>query len=263
MHAEFGKTRADNYARATVTAPSARQEELNALTATLDALGLTGCRSIVDLGAGHGFAAAALVPRLAPCGVIYCADTSELMLRHAAADPRCRTLVGPLDRLPLDSASVDAAVSLASFHHVTNKTCVLHEVHRVLAPDGCVVIEDVHHGTSPQRFFDNVVRWNCATGHEFDFLDADLARVFAERCGFDMLSSAIVDTPWRFDSAASMVSFVGSLMSIEMDHGRLADAIQEWLCPEVDEATGAVTMPWTLGIHVLQRRECRECGPYR
>lgn len=263
MPTDFGQRRADNYMQATATAPSAREVELTALSRAIDALRLPICRNIVDLGSGHGFATACLLSRLAPSGVIYCADSSEHMLRHSEVNARCRTLHGPLDRLAVDAGSVDLAVSLAAFHHVTHKSCVLDEMRRILAPGGYVVIADVNHGTPPQRFFDNVVRWHCATGHEFDFIDAPLARAFAERCQFDHISSAIADTPWRFDSAAGMVDFVGSLMSIDMDRDRLAHAIHEWLCPEVDEATGAVTMPWQLGIHVLRRRASGEHAPRR
>jgi SAM-dependent methyltransferase len=253
MPVEFGTARTANYVIASALAPGARDAELVALGSAIDALPPASFHNIIDLGAGHGFATECLRQFLAPSSCIYSADSSEFMLTHSIPQPDCRVVAGPLDRIPLKDGSIALASSLASFHHVTHKTSVLHEIHRLLADDGYVVIEDVNHDTAPQVFFDKVVRWNCVTGHEFDFLDAELARALARRTRFEHVSSEIVETPWRFESTDAMVGFIHALMSIDMELPRLRDAIDEWLCPIVDEATGAVVLPWQLGIHVLRR----------
>jgi SAM-dependent methyltransferase len=108
-------------------------------------LGLLPATWIVgDLGCGTG----ALLPRLSPyvAGVVG-VDASDEMLD--AARDRVRNLAnvavrkGSLEALPLDDASLDAAVLMLVLHHLPSPAAALTEAARVLKPGGRLLIVDM------------------------------------------------------------------------------------------------------------------------
>lgn len=252
---EFGPERARRFVKAMKAFPEARRSELDYLDAVLDNLHVRQCRSIADLGAGHGFVTAHLLRFLASDGRIHALDNSAEMLRHVPLHHQIEHHVTKLDRLScLKDGSVDLAVTFASFHHVANKNQVLEEIARVLAAQGVFIISDVCDCTPTQRFFDSVVRDHSETGHETDFLTEEWIRLLADRAGLDVVSSALVPTPWRFDTPADLLAFVYDLFGLTLHMEALADAVQRLLPMQVDPDNGQVVLRWTQGVHVLRRR---------
>lgn len=110
-----------------------------ALAALLDPSWTVG-----DLGCGTGEMAEALVPFVA--GVI-AVDAEQEMLDAAAARLTDSATVefrrGELEALPLDDASLDAAVMALVLHHVADPARVLREAHRALRPGAPLVVVDM------------------------------------------------------------------------------------------------------------------------
>lgn len=97
-----------------------------------------------DLGCGTGEMSAALAPWVAR---VIAVDAEQEMLDAAAvrlADaPRVEFRRGELEALPLEDASLDAAVIALVLHHVADPARVLREAHRALRPGAPLVVVDM------------------------------------------------------------------------------------------------------------------------
>lgn len=131
-----------------------------------------------DLGCGTGLAASALAPHV---GRVIGVDASEEML--AAARVRLGVVrnvewrVGTLEALPLEDATLDAAVMLLVLHHVPSPASALAEARRVLKPGGRLLIVDMtthHHEEYRQQM-----------GHVWLGFGDDQMRRFLTQAGVD------------------------------------------------------------------------------
>jgi ubiquinone/menaquinone biosynthesis C-methylase UbiE len=112
---------------------------------------------VVDLGAGTGYVALSLAPRVH--GVV-AADLAKPMVDALVTRAEHRSLsnvhpvVADLSHLDLPESSVDLVVSNYALHHLTdaNKVALLRRVARWLRPGGRVVVADMMfgRGTSPR-----------------------------------------------------------------------------------------------------------------
>ena len=105
--------------------------------------GVRGLR-VLDLGCGHGMASVVLARRGAD--VVAC-DLSLGYVREAQARADANGVLVPLlvcdgERLPFADNTFDAVTCSHSFHHYPRQQCVVAEMHRVLRPDGRLLIID-------------------------------------------------------------------------------------------------------------------------
>lgn len=102
---------------------------------------------VADIGCGTGNAAEVLAPLVAK---VFAIDQSDAML--AAAQKRLAGVTnvdflrGDVEKLPLKSASVDAAVCVLVLHHIEDPTLACAEMARILKPGGvCLIVDMVEH----------------------------------------------------------------------------------------------------------------------
>lgn len=95
--------------------------------------------NVVDLGCGNGYLSQALSARGYRMTAI---DPSEKMLAHARLSPDVRAIRGSGERIPLEDRSADMIVSFLSFRYM-DWPKALAEMHRVLRPEGTVIIVDM------------------------------------------------------------------------------------------------------------------------
>lgn len=103
---------------------------------------------VIDLGAGAGWCAD-LLQRLNRNAVAV--DISLEMLRVArqrATRAPIAAAAGDLERLPFVDGAFDKAVCLNALHHVPDMAAAVHEVSRVLKPDGVAVFSEPGKGHS-------------------------------------------------------------------------------------------------------------------
>ena len=111
--------------------------------------GSAGCArelAILDLGCGPGDLAAILAARLPGARVIgldLSPSMVELARRRETADGRLTFEVGDAACLPLESGSIDLAVSTLSLHHWPEPAAAFSEMHRVLRPGGAAFVYDL------------------------------------------------------------------------------------------------------------------------
>jgi SAM-dependent methyltransferase len=177
--------------------PIARDYEQHAATgaynamydrpAVLDLCGDVQGLSVLDVGCGPGLYAQELVARGAHevTGV----DASPTMVELARervperATFRTHDLESPLDWLAPES--FDLAVMALVIHHVDNRVGVLREIHRVLRPDGKLVVS-THHPTGDWliqggSYFDvSLIRETWSRGWNVRFWRLPLTRTASE-----------------------------------------------------------------------------------
>jgi len=99
---------------------------------------------ILDVGCGTGEFISGLADRVKNAQ-IHGVDLSDSMVKVAKAKMNGRNVevkVGDVEELPYENNTFDVITCSHSFHHYPNKSQALKEMHRVLKPDGKVMIID-------------------------------------------------------------------------------------------------------------------------
>jgi arsenite methyltransferase len=116
-----------------------------------EALAVQPGERVLDVGCGPGFYAEELLEVVGPSGSLVGVDASPQML--AVAAKRCERFdnvafhEGDATALPVDEASIDAALCVQVLEYVADPTAALAQMHRALRPGGRVVVWDVDWAT--------------------------------------------------------------------------------------------------------------------
>jgi SAM-dependent methyltransferase len=115
---------------------------------------------VLDLGSGGGIDVLLSAKRVGPTGFAYGLDMTDEMLDLArtnaarAGAENVEFLKGEIEQIPLPDSSIDVVISNCVINLSTDKSAVLAEIFRVLAPAGRIGISDVvaeDHLTPAQR----------------------------------------------------------------------------------------------------------------
>jgi SAM-dependent methyltransferase len=112
-------------------------------------LALAAGETVLDLGSGPGLDALLAAKHVGPAGRVIGVDMTPEMLERARATAakagvsNVEFRQGRLERLPVESGTVDAVTSNCVINLVPDKAAVFGEVARVLKPGGRVVVSDI------------------------------------------------------------------------------------------------------------------------
>jgi ArsR family transcriptional regulator len=106
--------------------------------------------TVADVGTGTGYLLPLLSSRFAQ---VIAVDPAEAMLTAARSRPGLERAgnisfrAGSLDRLPIESGSVDLAIASLVLHHVAEPPAALGELRRCVRPDGRLLLieQELHH----------------------------------------------------------------------------------------------------------------------
>lgn len=200
------ESRAASYAIAHRDCPDARRRELEE---TLSRIGNAARADVLEIGAGQGFLTRHLVSMVGDNGRVVAVDNSEEQLAELRKLlPTVRVERAHAERLPFNSESFDLVVSLANFHHVSDKRVAFRECARVLKPGGRFLLVDVSDNTPTQMYFDYVVDAICSTGHQHTFLNRSLCERFCTECGLSMNEWTLEDVDWQFANEEKAAKFL-------------------------------------------------------
>ena len=110
------------------------------------AVGRAGARRVLDVGCGTGI----LADRLARHGgveVVGCDWSAGMIRRTATRNAAVGAVRADATRLPLAGESFDVVVVTEAFHWFPDQRAALDEFHRVLAPDGVLLVALVNPST--------------------------------------------------------------------------------------------------------------------
>jgi ubiquinone/menaquinone biosynthesis C-methylase UbiE len=118
------------------------------LETTLQMAALPADGLLLDAGGGTGRVAASLRPYVS--GIVL-ADLSLRMLLQARSKGLSSVLT-PTERLPFPDQIFSRVLMVDALHHVIHQTQTVHELWRVLAPGGRLVIEEPDVRTTPVKW---------------------------------------------------------------------------------------------------------------
>lgn len=138
----------------------------------LEGVDLAGVRTAVELGCGAGLDARLLDERLDAGGRLFAVDFAMRMLHRARGacaagvrGARAHFLAGDMECLPMRSGVTDIVLANASFNLVVDKRKAMGEAHRILKPNGRLVIRElVREGALPDEIAQDPQAWNASLG---------------------------------------------------------------------------------------------------
>ncbi len=143
---------------------------------------------VLDLGSGGGIDVLLSAKRVGPTGFAYGLDMTDPMLelaernRQEAGIENVRFLKGIIEEIPLPENSVDVVISNCVINLSADKSQVLREAYRVLAPGGRFAVSDiVVQGELPPVLRRDMESWaGCVAGA----LEEDTYRSLLQAAGF-------------------------------------------------------------------------------
>jgi SAM-dependent methyltransferase len=129
-------------------------------------------QTVLDLGSGAGVDCFLAAQRVGPAGRVIGVDMTDAMLEKARANARQGGFTnvefrkGEIEKLPIESSSVDRIISNCVINLAPDKRPVFAEAYRVLKPGGFISVSDiVSFGPVPESVRKNAELWaGCIAG---------------------------------------------------------------------------------------------------
>ncbi|MEM3507320.1 MAG: arsenite methyltransferase [Candidatus Bathyarchaeia archaeon] len=128
--------------------------------------------AVLDLGSGGGMDVFLAANKVGPKGYVIGVDMTEEMIKRARGTAKrfgyknVEFMLGEIENLPLEDNSVDVIISNCVINLSPNKLKTYQEAHRVLKPEGRIMISDlVIEGKLPEGIRKNFEAWaGCIAG---------------------------------------------------------------------------------------------------
>jgi len=197
-------------------------------------------RAILEIGCGDG----RLSVLLACCARTYVAldPDAEAIRKAQALASQVDFRIGTGEDLDFADASFDVVLFILSLHHQDSRIA-LEEAHRVLAPEGRLIVLEPSAEGELQQFF-----------HLFNDEQAALAEAAAslEHCGFQRVDHRVFEVPAEFDSPEDLCRYpFDRTTSDATDHARILDKLQQLRGPF--PAAGVLQLRDTLHLYALRK----------
>jgi len=134
--------------------------------------GLKTGETVLDLGSGGGIDVFLAAQKVGPTGKVIGVDMTQEMIGRARGIAakydytNVEFKLGEIEDLPIDDSSIDVVISNCVINLSPDKDKVFHEVYRVLAPTGRLLVSDiVTEGELPEAVKKSFAAWaSCVAG---------------------------------------------------------------------------------------------------
>ena len=237
---EIFNARGHLYNNANQLYPLARRTERDFV---LDLLDLEPDLTVCDAPAGGGYVAQGVDERTRGRSRVVCVEPSPNFAR--GIDPKFQTVIAPLDKIPLDSVSMDRVVSLAGLHDLKEKKGFIKEAFRLLKPGGKFAVGDVQEGSAAGRCLNDSVHRMTETGHHGAFLRrGELISLLNER-GFIDVREEYREFYWTFPDRGTLVKYCHLLFGmVKASLPQVEEELKRHFTIEV--GSNAARLPWSL-----------------
>lgn len=156
------------------------------------------------------------------------------------------------DVFPLQQASTDRVLSIAGLHHIENKQVFFSEAHRILKPNGRLVVADVGEDSPVRRFLDEFVGRHSETGHSGWYF-GDTTRNELQNAGFNIVRDHLLEYHWYAPDKLQLADFCRTLFGmVRTDNATVMEGIGDYL--GFQEGSGRAGLNWQL--------QCFVCEPH-
>jgi SAM-dependent methyltransferase len=235
---EIFELRADTYHAAMSLYPTARSAEFEAIVNFSD---LQPGTTIADIPSGGGYLGGYIND---PSARLIAVEPTKEFFSRCQESQQLEKVLSPLEKIDIAAESVDAVVSLAGLHHVSDRQSVFGELRRILVPGGTLCIADVQCGSSVDLFLNTFVNEHNSLGHTGWFIDADFKQTIV-KAGFDLEQNQVLRYSWDFPHIDAMVEFCTLLFGLDTATPEIVHAgIQQYLGYSTEH--GSCQMSWEL-----------------
>jgi len=203
------KNRIESYLKAVKNYPNALNNEF--ITA-LDILNLKNNEVLLNIPAGgiplHNY----INPELNITYIAYDTHIGFTQYKDTGIDIKYCSW----DHIPLHSNSIDKIICLASLHHLTisERKAVYNEFHRLLKPNGKLIIGDVIKNSNQALWLDYFVDEYNSGGHKATFFDENDSSLL-EKQNFNV-NTIIKSYDWIFDDHEDVYLFCKLLFGLDL-----------------------------------------------
>jgi SAM-dependent methyltransferase len=131
---------------------------------------------------------------------------------------------GTLEEAKLESASITVATMMHVIEHVPDPLATLKEVHRILKPGGCFVMETPRYDTLMFKLLGRRERSVSCDGHIYFFTSGTLARL-AEKAGFKLIKTDYVGRSMTIERLLYNVGVMSKSAAVQRVLGRISTAL--------------------------------------
>ncbi len=240
---------ASSYEEAIKRCPNARTDE----EWIIEKLDLSNEDRVFEFAAGTGYLTLKVAPKVKE---LVAQDISSVTLEISRRKAEELGLKNIKYYHELDSkwpkaqdSSFDKVVCLGGFHHIFDQVSAVQNAHRILKKGGIVVIGDFADCSPVQRYFDEVIHENTATGHKGLFLTKSRMINIGRICDSSEVHVERIKVPFLFSSEDEIGLFYQLVHALKQTQEEVLEDVKRYMGIEKEGNKYIVPMDYVYAFY--------------